>query len=282
MAGRLFSTHSNYVFERHPDERSRLHHQFELLREDFDLWFDEALRLGGFPTDRDSAAWSVLDVGCGEGQYTREIVRRYPRSRAVGVDVDAPSIAAAMAATDGPNPTLAVHDAREPLPADPVPDIAVAWMVLMYLPDKRAVLANLAAALKPGGVLLIGYVPDEPIALNHPAAQAIAEVGRGVLARIGMSGLESTMEPLLREVGFTDIGTVTLRYPLGGATAYGRRWYAHALASINAGRTAVVDVFHAMDGAEYDRLFAELVSAPVLDLSGETRFLVTLARRAES
>jgi SAM-dependent methyltransferase len=279
VAGRLFSTHSNYVFEHHPDERQRLHYQFELLREDFGLWFDEALRLGALSTDRDDATWSVVDVGCGEGQYTREIVRRYPNARATGTDVDASSIAAANAATDGPNPTFTVHDAREPLPADLTPDIAVAWMVLMYLPDKRAVLANLAAALKPGGVLLVGYVPDEPVALDHPAARAIFDAGRDMLARIGMSGLEVTVPALLGEVGFTDVGTVTLRYPLGGATAYGRRWYAHALASTNAARGALVDVFKAMDGAEYDRLFTELTRAPVLDVSGETRFLVTLARR---
>jgi len=42
--GSLFG---NDMFERGLDERRRLEYQFELLREDFDLWFDAALRLGG-------------------------------------------------------------------------------------------------------------------------------------------------------------------------------------------------------------------------------------------
>jgi len=39
----------------------------------------------------------VLDVGCGEGLFTREIARRYPNAQAVGIDVDADAVAAAMA-----------------------------------------------------------------------------------------------------------------------------------------------------------------------------------------
>src|SRR6266536_1224096 len=92
---RLFSTHSNYVFERNVDDRQRLEHQFGLLREDFNRWFDEALRLGGLSTDPGRAVWSVLDVGCGERLFTRETAQRYPKARSVGTDVDAAAIAVA-------------------------------------------------------------------------------------------------------------------------------------------------------------------------------------------
>jgi hypothetical protein len=33
---------------------------------------------------------------------------------------------------------------------------------------QRTVLANLAAMLRPGGVLLLGNVPDEALRLDHP------------------------------------------------------------------------------------------------------------------
>jgi len=66
----------------------------------------------------------------------------------------------------GTRKRFAVHEARQPLPADVVPEdgfqAAVAWMVLLYLPDKHAALAHLVAAVAPGGVLISGSVPDEP------------------------------------------------------------------------------------------------------------------------
>src|SRR5262249_58637023 len=92
-------SYSNYVFDQHTGERDRLRYQFALLREDFNRWFDEALKLGGLTTDPAQATWSVLDVGCGEGFYTREVARRYPNARVVGVDTDTDAIAAATAAS---------------------------------------------------------------------------------------------------------------------------------------------------------------------------------------
>lgn len=280
---RLFGTHSNYFFERNIDDRQRLARQFVLLREDFNLWFDQALRLGGLSADPGQADWPVLDAGCGEGQYAHEIVRRYGRVDLTGFDADPAAVAAAAAAAPaGTTTRFVVHDARQPLPADIVPEggfrAAVAWMVLLYLPDKRAALAHLADAVAPGGVLMLGNVPDEPLLWNHPDARAILDVGRDAIQRLGMTGMEHTLEPLLCQAGFTDITTVVLRYPLGGATSYGHRWHACALSSFDAGRQLVIQA-GLMDPAEYEQHLQALENAPILDQSGELRFLVTLARR---
>lgn len=279
----LFGTHSNYFFERNLDDRQRLAQQFVLLREDFNLWFDQALRLGRLSADLRGPDWSVLDAGCGEGQYAHEIVRRYPHARLTGFDADpAAAAAAASAAPAGTRTRFVVHDARQPLPADVVPEggfqAAVAWMVLLYLPDKLAALAHLAAALAPGGVLMLGNVPDEPLHWDHPDARAILDTSRAALERLGMTGMEHALEPLLQQAGFTDITTAVLRYPLGGATSYGHRWHAYALSSFAAGRLLLSHV-DLMDPAEYDQHVQALVNAPILDQSGELRFLVTLARR---
>src|SRR2546423_14712125 len=91
------SADSTEVFDRDVSDRRRLELQFALLREDFDLWFDQTLRLGGLSTDPGRADWSVLDVGCGEGLFTREIVRRDPPARGAGVDGDAGPVATASA-----------------------------------------------------------------------------------------------------------------------------------------------------------------------------------------
>src|SRR2546430_9293389 len=130
-------SYSNYVFDQYTGERDRLRYQYELLREDFNRWFDEALKLAGLATDPAGATWSVLDVGCGEGFYAREIARRYPNARVVGVDTDADAIAAATATNSGvANLRFQTHDAKQPLPGTDF-DLAVMWMVLLYLPDRR-------------------------------------------------------------------------------------------------------------------------------------------------
>jgi trans-aconitate methyltransferase len=202
---RLFGADSNYVFGRNLDDRQRLQYQFTLLRDDFNLWFDEALRLGGLPVDPD-VDWAALDVGCGEGQFTHEIARRYPRAQATGFDTDTAAIAVARAGSaPGANVRFVVHDARRSLAADVAPhggfDAVVVWMVLPYLSDKRGVLADLAGALAPGGAIMLGNVPDEPVRLDHPAAKAIMKPGRQATQRLGMTGLEHGLQPLLAQAG---------------------------------------------------------------------------------
>jgi SAM-dependent methyltransferase len=280
----LFGAQPTYVYGRNIDDRQRLQYQFGVLREDFNLWFDETLRLGGLSTDPERADWSVLDVGCGEGQFTREIARRYPNSTVVGVDVDAAAIDNASASVTGDsNVRFLVHDARQPLADGVAPeggfDVVAMWMVLLYLPDKSSVLANLAAKLAPGGVLMLGYVPDQSLRMDHPAAKRIMSAGQLALEKLRLLGLENEIGPLLERAGFDHAATVMLRYPIGGATSHGQRWYGYAMASFNAGRHFFVDVPGLIDGAEFDRLVESIAATSVLDLSGEVRFLVTLAQR---
>ncbi len=275
-----FSPDPSGGFERGADDRRRLEHQFTLLREDFNLWFDGMLRLGGLSTDPDRATWSVLDVGCGEGLFTREIARRYPNAQVVGIDVDADAVAVATArSANTPNVRFMVRDVRQPLTDTGVFDAAAMWLVLPYLADRRAALANLAAVLRPGGVALLGNVPDQTIRLDDPAAAGLLAAGQRLVARLGLGGLEDTLDGLLRQAGFDDVTTEPLRYTVGGATRYGQRWHAYVLTNMSTAKHPIVNVFGLMDEAEYDRRFEQLAAVPVLRLYGEVRFLVTLARR---
>jgi SAM-dependent methyltransferase len=279
----LFGPHSNYLFNRNADERQRLENQFHLLCEDFDHWFDEALRVGGLSTDPVGAMWSMLDLGCGEGQFTRQIARRYPKATVVGMDVDRAAVE--VASRDGAgNVRFLVHDAREPLP--PIHDrgadfdIVVMWMVLLYLPDKKGALANVAEALAPRGVLLLCNQPEHPVRFSHPAATELIAASLEMGRRFGILGPEEGLDSALRESGFKDIATVTLGYPVGGATVCGQRWWAHLLTTVAGARRAIVEVGALMEGAEFDRKLEQLALEPMLRDSGQWDFLVTLARRA--
>ena len=49
------------------------------------------------------------------------------------------------------------------------------------------------------------------------------------------------------------------------------------LTSMSAAKPVIVNTFGLMDETEYDRRLDQLAAQSVLDLSGEVRFLVTLA-----
>lgn len=279
--GGLFGTHSNYLFERYAGERERLERQFGLFRDDFNFWFDECVRLGGRSTAPGEATWSALDLGCGEGQFAIEIARRYPRSRVTGMDVDAAAIENATAGGASlANVSFEVHDARERLPAGSRFDVAVMWLVLLYLPDKAAALANAAAALGPDGTLLLCNSPSVPARYSHPVAEELMAATNELARAVGAVGFEDNLGVLLEGAGFCDVASVELRYPLGGATTWGRRWWAHLLTVLSAMRPAVVDVGHLMDGDAFDRRIDILAEDSPLERSGDWRFLVTVARRA--
>jgi len=252
----LFGAHSNYFFDRNAGERQRLENQFQLFHEDFDRWLDEALRTGGLATDPDRAAWTVLDLGCGEGQFTRRVAERYPKAIAVGMDVDAAAVETASRGAAA-NVRFLVHDAREPLPqvldGGAAFDVALMWLVLLYLPDKRGALANLARAMAPGGVVLLGNQPDHGVRFSHPVATELIEATFEMARRFDVLISEASLASALDEAGFSHVATVTLDYPLGGATSWGQRWWAHLLGTLAAFRQPIVEVGRLMDGAEFDR-----------------------------
>jgi trans-aconitate 2-methyltransferase len=281
--GRLqFGAHSNYFFDRNAGERQRLENQFRLFRDDFDRWFDEALRIGGLSMDAGRAAWTMLDLGCGEGQFTRRVAERYPKATAVGMDVDAAAVDTASRGAPA-NVRFLVHDAREPLPqvldSGAAFDVAVMWLVLLYLPDKRGALANLARVTAPGGVVLLCNQPDHGVRFDHPVATELIDASLEMARRFDVLISEASLASALDEAGFAHVATLTLDYPLGGATSWGQRWWAHLLGTLAAVRRAAVEVGHLMDGAEFDRKIDLLAADPMLHDSGRWDFMLTLARR---
>lgn len=102
------------------------------------------------PADR------VLDIGCDNGQTTRDAARRAARGLAVGIDLSARLLdnARRLAAEEGvANATFVQGDAQvHPFAGAPF-DVVVSRTGTMFFGDPVAAFANLAAALRPRGRL---------------------------------------------------------------------------------------------------------------------------------
>ncbi|HET9059552.1 MAG TPA: methyltransferase domain-containing protein [Acidimicrobiales bacterium] len=93
---------------------------------------------------------TVLDVGCGNGQYHDGLVRA--GARVVGLDLSTGMLAAARSVHGGP---LAAADAAALPVADGRAGAALAMHMLYHLPNPAGALAELARVLRPGGRLVV-------------------------------------------------------------------------------------------------------------------------------
>jgi SAM-dependent methyltransferase len=106
----------------------------------------------------------VLDIGCGPGSLAVRLLARLPQATVIGIDADPVSLTLGRAAyQDLPRLRFADLDLRMPgwsarLGLTTPPDAAVSTTALHWLPepDLRALYAELASVLRPGGLLLDG------------------------------------------------------------------------------------------------------------------------------
>jgi len=109
----------------------------------------------------------VLDIGCGPGSLAVRLLARLPQATVIGIDADPVSLTLGRAAySDVHGLRFADLDLRVPgwsarlgrSPGTRAPDVAVSTTALHWLPepDLRALYAELASVLRPGGLLLDG------------------------------------------------------------------------------------------------------------------------------
>jgi SAM-dependent methyltransferase len=91
---------------------------------------------------------TVLDVGCGNGAYLRELRARH--ISAVGCD-----LSFGMLRSASPHPTLVNADATGLPLRDGSFDLALAPHMLYHVPDREAAARELRRVSKPGGVCLV-------------------------------------------------------------------------------------------------------------------------------
>lgn len=115
---------------------------------------------------RDFLAWLAmspdkdwLDVGCGTGALTQVILEVAGPRSVRGIDPSEGFIGYARARTADPRASFTVGDAQQ-LPAAPASfDVAVAGLVLNFVPQPARAVAEMALAVRPGGVVA-AYVWD--------------------------------------------------------------------------------------------------------------------------
>jgi trans-aconitate 2-methyltransferase len=98
---------------------------------------------------------SVLDLGCGTGRITREIHRRLPAGRVVGLDRSPAMIeqASAWLRTQAPEVGLVLADGTA-LPFRRVFDAVFSGATFHWIPDHAALFRSIITALRPGGRLV--------------------------------------------------------------------------------------------------------------------------------
>ena len=130
----------------------------------------------------------VLDIGCGPGSLGVRLLARLPRATVIGIDADPVSLTLGRAAYSGvPGLRFADLDLRVPGWAARLelgtraPDAAVSTTALHWLPEPelRAMYAELASVLRPGGLLLDG----DHFALDAKDFPVLARLDRALRQR---------------------------------------------------------------------------------------------------
>ena len=125
---------------------------------------------------------SWLDVGCGTGALSASILAGAAPALVVGIDQSADFVALAARDVDDRRAVFLVGDATA-LPLAPQQlDTVVSGLVLNFLPDPRAAIAELARVARPGGTVA-AYVWDyaegmQPIRAFWDAAVELAPSAR--------------------------------------------------------------------------------------------------------
>jgi SAM-dependent methyltransferase len=163
----------------------------------------------------------VVDIGCGTGLTTREAARAAAPGRVVGVDVSERMLERARQVTVAErlgNVRYEVGDAQVHRFDPAAFDVAISRFGTMFFSDPAAAFANIAAALRPGGrlVLLVwqrrehnqwagaidaalGEAARPPPRGADPFSLGDAEATAGILAGAGFDGMrfEDVHEPVL-------------------------------------------------------------------------------------
>jgi len=103
------------------------------------------------------ATW--LDVGCGTGALTAEVLRVGGPASVVGVDSSPEHVARARSSVVDRRARFKVGNVEGPLLREATVDAVVSGLLLNFLADPAASLARMAPVCRPGGVVA-GYVWD--------------------------------------------------------------------------------------------------------------------------
>jgi trans-aconitate 2-methyltransferase len=147
----------------------------------------------------------VVDLGCGPGNLTRLLARRWPGARVEGVDSSPEMVERARADGETDRLTFRVGDLRDWWPAEPV-DVLLSNATLQWVPGHLDLMETLVAAVRPGGWLAF-QVPGNFAERSHTA---IADLRAAPRWRERLEGREieqpSAEEPAVYLDRLVDLG----------------------------------------------------------------------------
>jgi SAM-dependent methyltransferase len=159
-----------------------------------------------------------LDVGCGTGALSQAILKRSAPSSLIGVDPVEPFIARASTALTDPRATFRLGSAADTGLPDGAADAVVAGLVLNFVPDVGAALAEWRRVLARGGVVGayvwdyvrgMGFIRqfwDAAVGVD-PAAAALDQGGQSGVAAAGQ------LEAAFRAAGFVAVEARSIATP---------------------------------------------------------------------
>ncbi|MFO0609654.1 MAG: class I SAM-dependent methyltransferase [Polyangiales bacterium] len=169
---------------------------------------------------RDFLAWLALpkglrwlDVGCGTGAFTVEVIAREAPATVHGIDPSPAQVAFARKRAGAEAAVFDVADAQSlPFEGDRF-DAAAMALVLAFLPDPARGVAEMARVVRPGGTvaaymwdLAVGGSPTGPL---HAAMRA-SGLGAAQPPSAAASSLDA-MRALWANAGLADVETTVIR-----------------------------------------------------------------------
>jgi ubiquinone/menaquinone biosynthesis C-methylase UbiE len=160
-----------------------------------------------------------LDVGCGNGAFTEEIIARCDPATVVAIDPSEEQLAFARTRSATKMAKFEVGDAHKLSFGDGTFDVAIMALVLAFLPDPEKAVAETMRTVRPGGWVAT-YMWDLPNggAPTSPIYTAIESLGLTVPLRPNYeaSRLEA-MRGFWEKAGLEAIETRVIRIPVGFA-----------------------------------------------------------------
>src|SRR5881628_877628 len=153
------------------------------------------------------AGHRVLDVGCGPGFYSAELLAEVgAKGAVVGVDTSAAMLAAAARRCEGLGDAAFHEGNATSLPVeDRGFDRALCVQVLEYVADVPAALAELYRVLRPRGRALVWDVDWSTLSWHSADPERMQRMLRAWDRHLAHPALSRTLAAVLRAAGFTEI-----------------------------------------------------------------------------